>query len=68
MLSKGGAKVEHRVFVSQQCALMAKRANGVPVGQWLTKDWPTVDQQLGNGWAQGDHEPAACPGGHEGQW
>ena len=68
MLSKGGAKVEHRVFVSQQCALMAKGANGVPGGQWLTKDWPTVDQQLGNGWAQGDDEPAACPGGHKGQW
>ena len=45
-MSKGGAKVEHRVFVSQQCALMAKRANGVPVGQWLTKDWPMVGHRV----------------------
>ena len=55
MLSKGGAKVEHSVLVSQQCALMAKRANGVPVGQWLTKDLPMVDQQLGNGWLMVGH-------------
>ena len=46
MLSKGGAKVEHSVFVSQQCALMAKGANGVPVGQRLTSSWAMVGHRV----------------------
>ena len=42
--------------MSQQRILVAQKANGILVAQQLTNGWPVVD-----------HEPAMCPGGHEGQ-
>lgn len=41
---------DQRVTVSQQCALVAMKANGVPADQWLTNGRPLVDQWLTNKW------------------
>jgi len=37
-------------------------------GQWLTKGWLTVDQQLTGDLAQANYGPAVCAGGQEGPW
>ena len=36
--------IDQWLTASQQCALVAKKASGALVGQWLTNGWPTAER------------------------